>query len=78
MTTPTTNNASAATVFGYSWEQIIRVQQGGKLAELIRTSGTRPKATEKDLALLNEHGAQWLYDQGMFGVIDRLGLPLTA
>ena len=62
------------TIFGYSWEQISRAQQGGKLADLIRDQ-PKAKATAKDLAMLSEHGAAWLYDQQLFGIIDRLGLP---
>lgn len=65
------------TIFGYTWEEIRQAQQGGKLSRTISSSGEKLKATEKDLALLAEHGAEYLYDQQLWGVIDRLGLPLT-
>lgn len=65
------------TLFGYSWDQIRTAQQGGKLGELIRASAENPRASEKDFAMLEKNGAQWLYEHQMFGVIDRLGLPLA-
>lgn len=64
-------------IFGYTWEQIRSAQQigGSALRRAISDNG-RPQATAADYALLEKHGAEYLYDNQMFGVIDRLGLPL--
>lgn len=63
-------------IFGYSWDQIRGKQQGATLAQAIRGAAVKPKATEADLKLLESKGAEWLYDNEKFGVIDRLGLPM--
>ena len=63
-------------IFGYAWADIRSKQQGGKQAALIRGAAVKPKATEADLKLLESKGAEWLYDNEKFGIIDRLGLPV--
>jgi len=63
-------------IFGYSWDSIKSAQQGGRLVATLKGSATKPKATSADYDLLEKNGAEWLYDNGMFGVIDRLGLPM--
>lgn len=63
-------------IFGYAWADIRSKQQGGKLAALIRGAAVKPKATEADLKLLESKGAEWLYENGKHGIIDRLGLPV--
>lgn len=69
------------TIFGYSWGQIKSVQQGGKslTSEKIDLSKPAKKpATDKDRELLALHGENGLREMGMFGVLDRLNLPLFA
>jgi hypothetical protein len=61
-------------IFGYSWSDIQRAQQGGRLSRPIDTSKQSPDYTESDRALLAEHGEQGLRDMGYFGVLDRLNL----
>lgn len=64
------------TIFGYSWEDIKSAQQGGRLSKAIRGSAEKPQAKESDFAALEKYGADGLYDREMYGVIDRLGLPM--
>lgn len=60
-------------IFGYSWEDIQRAQQGGSLVKA-RISGEarKPLANESDYALLDQIGMDGLREKGYFGVIDRL------
>lgn len=62
-------------IFGYTWEQIKGAQQGRRLGEAIKGAPGRPAPHPHDLELLEKHGAEWLYDNDYYGVIDRLGLP---
>lgn len=62
-------------IFGYSWEDIQRAQQGGRLARAVDTS--KPAADDRahleaDRALLAKHGAGGLEALGFFGCIGRL------
>jgi hypothetical protein len=61
-------------IFGYSWSDIQRAQQGGRLSRPIDTSKQSHDYSESDRALLAEHGEQGLRDMGYFGVLDRLNL----
>lgn len=61
------------TIFGYSFDDIKRAQQGGRLCRAIDLSApARMQVSDTDRALLVEHGAQGLRDLGFFGTIDRL------
>jgi hypothetical protein len=61
-------------IFGYSFDDILRAQQGGRLSRPVDTS--RPLnhgVTERDRELLSEYGSvQALKDAGFFGAADRL------
>lgn len=60
-------------IFGYSFEDISRAQQGGRLCRAIDLNNpTTNQVRDGDRALLAEHGAQGLRDRGFFGTIDRL------
>ena len=60
-------------IFGYSFEDIRRAQQGGRLCRAIDLHNPAiSQASDSDRALLAEHGAQGLRDRGFFGTIDRL------
>lgn len=68
------------TIFGYTWEEIQAGQQGDMRAMRGSVDLSKPAkrpATEKDHALLAEHGADGLRRLGMFGVLDRLNLPFN-
>ncbi len=61
------------TIFGYSFNDIKRAQQGGRLCRVIDLdSPAMMQVSDSDRALLAEHGAQGLRDRGFFGTIDRL------
>lgn len=61
-------------IFGYSFEQIQRAQQGGCLGTTIDVS--RPPQSDANLSadqlLLDTHGLEGLKSLGYMGVIDRL------
>ena len=61
-------------IFGYSFEEIRRAQQGGRLGRVVDVS--KPAALDgdltKDQALLDEHGIEGLKAKGFFGVLDRI------
>ena len=63
-----------STIFGYSFEDIQRAQQGGRLSRPVDT--TKPATTDhsfvKGQELLDAHGLDGLKAMGYFGVIDRL------
>jgi hypothetical protein len=69
--------SESPTIFGYSWDAIQSIQQGTYRAAPINLSmpSKRP-ATDKDRALLAEHGEQGLRDRQLYGVLDRLNLPM--
>jgi hypothetical protein len=60
------------TIFGYSWEDIQRAQQGGRLSSVVDTTKTPTTASEADVLLLQEHGVAGLEKMGFCGVLDRL------
>jgi hypothetical protein len=63
-------------IFGYDWEDIKSAQQGASLRK--RTVSTPKKeATEEDLALLAKYGESGLRERQLFGVMDRLNLPIA-
>lgn len=57
-------------LFGYSWGDIQTMQQG-KYKRPIATGG-KPIATQCDIELLRDKGIDYIKDNGLFGVIDRL------
>ena len=58
-------------IFGYSWADIQRAQQGGKLARpVIRSESKGP--TREDIELLQIHGADGLREMQFHGALDRL------
>ena len=62
-------------IFGYTWEQIQRCQQGGALSELCGRHAIGAKddiCKDGDIEALDEHGAEGLRAKGLFGIIDRL------
>lgn len=61
------------TIFGYTWEDIQRAQNGGAVGTAVNLKNTsRPTALESDVDLLKEHGEIGLAELGFFGVLDRL------
>ncbi len=61
------------TIFGYSFDDIKRAQQGGRLCRAIDLNApAMMQVSDSDRALLAEHGVQGLRDRGFFGTIDRL------
>ena len=61
------------TIFGYSFDDIKRAQQGGRLCrEIDLNAPAMRQVSDSDRALLAEHGAQGLRDRGFFGTIERL------
>lgn len=61
------------TIFGYSWDDIQRAQQGGRLARTIDTSKpAQDPPSDTDLALLEKHGADGLRAMQYHGTIGRL------
>ena len=57
-------------IFGYSWDEIQVMQQGGKARKV--DFGPKPEATDDDKNLLAVHGVAKLREMGYWGVIDRL------
>ncbi len=61
------------TIFGYSFDDIKRAQQGGRLCRAIDLNApAMMQVIDSDRALLAEHGSQGLRDRGFFGTIERL------
>ena len=61
------------TIFGYSFDDIKRAQQGGRLYRAIDLNApAMMQVSDSDRALLAEHGEQGLRDRGFFGTIERL------
>ena len=60
------------TIFGYTWDEIKRAQQGGALARRIPAGICKPLATEGDWELLERYGEAELRNRNYFGVLDRL------
>ena len=60
------------TIFGYTWDEIKRAQQGGALARRIPAGIYKQLATEGDWELLERYGEAELRNRGYFGVLDRL------
>ena len=58
-------------IFGYSWSDIQRAQQGGRLSRPIVRKES-PSVTDQDRALLAQHGADGLRALQYFGTLDRL------
>lgn len=65
-------NMSQDLIFGYTWEEIQRAQNGGRLQKTICTPVSNDPAIKSDLALLEKHGIDGLKSMQFFGVIDRL------
>lgn len=59
-------------IFGYTWDEIKRAQQGGALARRIPAGIYKPLATDGDWELLEQYGEDGLRSRGYFGVLDRL------
>jgi hypothetical protein len=60
-------------IFGYTWEQIQRAQQGGRLSDPIPpVDPNAPILKDGDLDLLEKHGMEGLEEMEFYGVIDRL------
>ena len=62
-------------IFGYTWEQIQKAQQGGVLAQILTLTAkaaTSDICTKSDLDLFIKHGESGLEDKQFYGVIDRL------
>ena len=58
-------------IFGYSWADIQRAQQGGRLARpVVRSEPKGP--TREDIELLQIHGADGLREMQFYGTLDRL------
>ena len=58
-------------IFGYSWADIQRAQQGGRLARpVVRNELKGP--TREDIELLQIHGADGLREMQFHGTLDRL------
>ena len=60
------------TIFGYTWDEIKRAQQGGALARRIPAGIYKPLATDGDWELLERYGEAELRSRNYFGVLDRL------
>jgi hypothetical protein len=60
------------TIFGYTWDEIKRAQQGEALARRVQPGLHKPLATPDDWELLEQHGEDELRNRGYFGVLDRL------
>ena len=62
-------------IFGYTWEQIQKAQQGGVLTQILpltAKAATSDICTKSDLDLFIKHGKGGLEDKQFYGVIDRL------
>ena len=58
-------------IFGYSWADIQRAQQGGRLGRpVVRTAPQGP--SREDVELLQIHGADGLRAMQFHGTLDRL------
>ena len=60
------------TIFGYTWEEIKRAQQGGALDRRLPPGLHKPLATPDDWELLEQHGEDELRKRGYYGLLDRL------
>ena len=60
------------TIFGYTWEEIKRAQQGGSLARRFPHGLHKPLATDGDWELLRRYGEAELRNRAYYGVLDRL------
>jgi hypothetical protein len=59
-------------IFGYTWSEIQRAQQGGQLHKTVSGPVKKPELNTGDMDLLNKHGIDGLEKLQLFGVIDRL------
>lgn len=59
-------------IFGYEWEEIKAMQNGTYKGRPIPPGDTRPRATEKDIEMLQELGIDKLKKMQFFGVLGRL------
>ena len=60
------------------WESIQAKQQGTyRPAPIDLSKPSKKLATDKDKALLTQHGAQGLRDLGLYGVLNRLDIPFN-
>ena len=64
--------SQSADIFGHTWTDIRRAQQGGSLSRPIGGAPVKPMATADDLTLLDQHGEDGLAQMGFAGVLDRL------
>lgn len=62
-------------IFGYTWEEINKAQQGGVLGQILPLQARMAKddiCTNDDLKLLEEHGINGLIEKQFHGVLGRL------
>ena len=59
-------------IFGYTWEQIQKAQQGGTLQSFVPFDIPQIVCTKEDIALFEEYGESGLKEKQFYGVIDRL------
>ena len=69
---PRASARGAVNIFGYTWDEIKRAQQGGALARRIPAGICKQLATEGDWELLERYGEAELRNRHYFGVLDRL------
>jgi len=59
-------------IFGYTWEEIQKAQQGGKLRKSLPSSIKENPCTANDIDLLTRYGLKELENRRYWGIIDRL------
>ena len=62
----------AGEIFGYSWADIQRAQQGGRLARPVTRTMAPQGPSREDIELLQIHGADGLRAMQFHGTLDRL------
>jgi hypothetical protein len=67
-------NTEQHLIFGFTWDEIRNAQQGPFAARLNPSPSQR--LLKKTFLLLEQYGVEGLYEKELWGVIDRLGLPL--
>ena len=66
------------TIFGCTWEEIKRAQQGVALARRVPPGLHKPLAEPDDWVLLEKYGEDRLREFGYQGVLDRLANTRSA
>ena len=59
-------------IFGYTWSEIQRAQQGGQLGKTVSGPAPDHSLNDGDMDLFNKHGIDGLEGLSYYGVIDRL------